>query len=145
MSCLNAGLVASLKKALQTFVTEALDHYQIVVRSASNYKFLFGTMTTGPQTFEAAIIDLDGTMVDTMGDFVVAVNLMLRDLGYAPVNRTVVELRVGKGSENLVQSVLNHAAAQLIQARAAPDNIAIFEQALASYQQHYRTSNGQHA
>ena len=102
-------------------------------------------MTTGPQTFEAAIIDLDGTMVDTMGDFVVAVNLMLRDLGYAPVNRTVVELRVGKGSENLVQSVLNHAAAQLIQARAAPDNIAIFEQALASYQQHYRAINGQHA
>ena len=59
-------------------------------------------MTTGPQTFEAAIIDLDGTMVDTMGDFVVAVNLMLRDMGYPSVDRAVVALRVGKGSENLV-------------------------------------------
>ena len=97
------------------------------------------------QTFAAAIIDLDGTMVDTMGDFVVAINLMLHDLGYAPVDRQVVELRVGKGSENLVQSVLNHAAAQPIQGRVAPDNVANFERALASYQQHYRAINGQHA
>ena len=61
------------------------------------------------QTLDAAIVDLDGTMVDTMGDFVVAVNLMLGDLGFAPVDRSVVELRVGKGSEHLVNSVLNHA------------------------------------
>ena len=51
---------------------------------------------------EAAIIDLDGTMVDTMGDFVVAINLMLRDLGHELVDRAVVALRVVKGSENLV-------------------------------------------
>ena len=54
--------------------------------------------------FDAAIIDLDGTMVDTMGDFVVAINLMLRDMGLGPVDRSVVELRVGKGSEYLVKS-----------------------------------------
>ena len=97
------------------------------------------------QTPSAAIIDLDGTMVDTMGDFVVAINLMLHDLGYASVDRQVVELRVGKGSENLVQSVLNHAVAQLTQGQVAPDNVANFERALASYQQHYRAINGQHA
>jgi phosphoglycolate phosphatase len=95
--------------------------------------------------FGAAIIDLDGTMVDTMGDFVVAINLMLRDLGYPPVDRAVVELRVGKGSENLVQSVLNYAAAQSNPAQAAPDNVANFEHALRLYQQHYRAINGQHA
>ncbi len=61
---------------------------------------------------DAAIIDLDGTMADTMGDFAVAINLMLRDLGSAPVDGAVVALRVGKGSENLVKSVLNHAVAQ---------------------------------
>ena len=94
---------------------------------------------------EAAIIDLDGTMVDTMGDFVVAINLMLHDLGYAPVDRSVVALRVGKGSENLVNSVLNHALAQSIHARTAPENAASFESALALYQQHYRAVNGQHA
>ena len=97
------------------------------------------------QKFDAAIIDLDGTMVDTMGDFVVAINLMLGDLGFAPVDRAVVALRVGKGSENLVSSVLNHVAAQSNQAQAAPENIAYFERAMALYQQHYRAVNGQYA
>ena len=103
----------------------------------------FSRMT--PTRFKAAIIDLDGTMVDTLGDFVVAINLMLRDLGHAPVDRAVVAVRVGKGSENLVNSVLNHAAAQSNRARAAPDNVANVDQALASYQRHYRAINGQHA
>lgn len=94
---------------------------------------------------EAAIIDLDGTMVDTMGDFVVAINLMLLDVGYEPVDRTVVALRVGKGSENLVKSVLNHAANQSLRAQLAPISIANFKHALDLYQQHYRTINGQHA
>lgn len=94
---------------------------------------------------DAAIIDLDGTMVDTMADFVVAINLMLFDLGYAPVDRAVVALRVGKGSENLVNSVLNHVVAQSIRVQAAPDNVANFECALALYQQHYHAINGQHA
>ena len=96
-------------------------------------------------TFDAAIIDLDGTMVDTMGDFVVAINLMLHELGYDPVARAVVEVRVGKGSENLVKSVLNHASAQQMPAQKAPENIAYFDQALELYQQHYRIINGLHA
>jgi phosphoglycolate phosphatase len=94
---------------------------------------------------DAAIIDLDGTMVDTMGDFVVAVNLMLRDLGHKPVDRAVVALRVGKGSENLVKSVLNHVAAPSIRAQAAPENIADIDRALDLYQQHYLAINGQFA
>lgn len=94
---------------------------------------------------DAAIIDLDGTMVDTMGDFVVAINLMLRDLGHAPVDRSVVALRVGKGSENLVNSVINHVQDQLMLEQAAPEKVALFEHALSLYQQHYRATNGQHA
>ena len=97
------------------------------------------------QNFDAAIIDLDGTMVDTMGDFVVAINLMLWDLGLDAVNQAVVALRVGKGSENLVSSVLNHVAAQSNQAQAAPENVAYFERAMVLYQQHYRAVNGQNA
>ena len=93
----------------------------------------------------AAIIDLDGTMVDTLGDFVVAINFMLRDLGFAAVDRQVVELRIGKGSENLVNSVLNHAVAKSIHAPAAPINIVNMRRALDIYQSHYRAINGQHA
>ena len=93
----------------------------------------------------AAIIDLDGTLVDTLSDFVAAINLMLLDVGYTAVDRAVVELRVGKGSENLVGSVLNHALEQSNRAQAAPEKIVSIEYALALYQQHYRAINGQHA
>ncbi len=106
--------------------------------------------------FDAAIIDLDGTMVDTMGDFVVALNAMLHELGLMPVDRAVVTLLVGKGSEHLVSSVLNHALGQQIHGLGAINNEAaesgkdhpvhpLFNTAFASYQQHYRATNGQHA
>ena len=95
--------------------------------------------------FDAAIIDLDGTMVDTMGDFVVAINLMLRDLGLVAVDEAVVALRVGKGSEHLVSSVLNHALALIKRSQEASKNIADAKEALALYQQHYSALNGQHA
>ena len=96
-------------------------------------------------TFDAAIIDLDGTMVDTMGDFVVAINLMLRDLGLVAVDEAVVALRVGKVSEHLVSSVLNHALALIKRSQEASKNIADAKEALALYQQHYSAVNGQHA
>ena len=96
-------------------------------------------------TFDAAIIDLDGTMVDTMGDFVVAINLMLRDLGLVAVDEAVVALRVGKGSEHLVSSVLNHALALIKRSQEASKNIADAKEALKLYQQHYSALNGQHA
>jgi len=47
--------------------------------------------------FDAAIVDLDGTLVDTLGDFVVALNLMLGDLSLAAVDAAAVETMVGKG------------------------------------------------
>jgi phosphoglycolate phosphatase len=100
--------------------------------------------------FDAAIIDLDGTMVDTVGDFVAALNLMLRDLwpenSTAPtVAAATVETMVGKGSEHLVRSVLNHAQAQSIRAQVAINLVAQYDQAFARYQHHYSTINGQYS
>ena len=57
---------------------------------------------------QAAIVDLDGTMVDTLGDFEVALNLSLADVDLPPVTRDWVERTVGKGSEHLIRSVLAH-------------------------------------
>ena len=57
---------------------------------------------------KAVIVDLDGTMVDTLGDFVVALNHTLEDIGLPPVDRLMVERSVGKGSEHLVRTVLDH-------------------------------------
>ncbi len=108
-----------------------------------------------PQAFDAAVVDLDGTMVDTLGDFVVALNRMLVDLSLPPVSRAVVERGVGKGSEHLIQSVLKHLQAQENRTPAAINNIAygggvqvdgaLYQAACASYQQHYQAINGLHA
>jgi phosphoglycolate phosphatase len=62
--------------------------------------------------FDAAIVDLDGTMVDTLGDFAVSLNHMLADLSLPPVPPAAVEKMVGKGSEHLILSALAHVMAR---------------------------------
>ena len=41
----------------------------------------------GRGALDAAMVDLDGTLVETLGDFVLALNLMLADLSLPPVAR----------------------------------------------------------
>ena len=86
----------------------------------------------------AAIIDLDGTMLDTMPDFEVAINLMREELGLAPITVAQLELMVGKGSENLVRRVLalDHDDAGVEQH---------FPAAMEAYQRHYLVINGRHS
>jgi len=100
--------------------------------------------------FDAAIVDLDGTLVDTLGDFVAALNLMLAEVlpgapGAAALDAAAVEPMVGKGSEHLVQSVLDHVRAQAAPGRGAIDSVALYGAACASYQRHYAAVNGRHA
>ena len=103
-----------------------------------------------PGQYDAAIIDLDGTLVDTLGDFVAALNFMLADLpaqqfGGVTLDAASVRRLVGKGSEHLVKSVLNNALAHMGRAQAAIYSVANYDLAFARYQQHYAAINGQHA
>lgn len=99
---------------------------------------------------QAAIVDLDGTMVDTLGDFEVALNRTLADLDLPPITRSMVERTVGKGSEHLVRSVLAHQLA-LSEAQASAPKVLqwsdadAFALALQRYQHHYLFINGQFA
>ena len=54
---------------------------------------------------QAAIVDLDGTMVDTVGDFEVALGRMLVDLRQPGIDRDFIARTVGKGSEHLIQQL----------------------------------------
>ena len=90
---------------------------------------------------DAAIIDLDGTLVDTLGDFGVALNLMLTELRLPGVQASDVERMVGKGSEHLIRSTLAHVAT----GRNAADLEALFPAAMAAYQRNYLAINGQHS
>lgn len=104
---------------------------------------------------EAAIVDLDGTMVDTLGDFCWALNCMLRDLPapfcHQQVDQSTVGQLVGKGSEHLIKSVLAlvgsgcHAVNLDAGEQAGADLAALYTPAWASYQRHYLAVNGQHA
>lgn len=94
---------------------------------------------------DAAIIDLDGTMVDTLGDFAQALNLMLDNLALPHIAPGAIAHMVGKGSEHLINLVLNHALAQAGRALAAPEIEALYARAWPCYQQHYLRINGQYA
>ena len=87
------------------------------------------------QDLNAVIVDLDGTLVDTLGDFAAALGLTLAELGRPPVARADIERMVGKGSEHLIRSVLAHVGAPA----------GLYEPAWAAYQRHYLAINGQHA
>lgn len=98
---------------------------------------------------DAAIIDLDGTLVDTLDDFVLALNLMLVDLPdpYCKhrVDRRGIAHLVGKGSEHLIKKVLTRI--QEVQAGSdvasdAQQIEALYPAAWASYERHYPTING---
>ena len=86
----------------------------------------------------AAIIDLDGTMVDTAPDFQVAINRMREELHLAPLALDTIIDFVGKGSENLMRRVLGvDFEAGEVERR--------FELALQRYQHHYLQINGDHS
>ena len=88
-----------------------------------------------PFPFPAAIVDLDGTLVDTLGDFVAVLRLTLTELGLPVVDRAFVEHTVGKGSEHLIRSTLAHVGA----------DAALYDEAWSAYQRHYLVLNGQHS
>lgn len=93
---------------------------------------------------QAVIVDLDGTMVDTAGDFHASVNAMLLALAHlhphlgpvAPMSTQEIVSFVGKGSENLIRRVLD--------ARFAPLYAnGLFAEAYALYDREYVRINGQ--
>ena len=101
--------------------------------------------TLNPSGVDAVIVDLDGTMVDTMGDFNEALNRMLRDLSLPPIAADQAENMVGKGSEHLLRSVLKHVLALDGSAQSAIKIEEHYPAAWASYQRHYLVINGQYA
>ena len=100
---------------------------------------------SNPTPLDAAIIDLDGTMVDTLGDFAEALNRMLGDLELPPIAAQHIERMVGKGSEHLLRSVLNHVLEHMGKAPTAIEIEALYAHAWPSYQRHYLAINGHYA
>lgn len=100
-------------------------------------------------SLSAVILDLDGTLVDTLGDFTAALHGTLAELGLAASSLPpdAIESMVGKGSEHLIRSALRHVLAQeeLPAQDLALQTQRLYPHAWTAYQQHYRRINGQHA
>lgn len=86
-------------------------------------------------TPQAFLIDLDGTLVDTLGDFHFVLNQVLAELGQRAVDRAFIERTVGQGSEHLIRSTLAEVGAEA----------ALYDPAWSRYQLHYEAANGEHS
>jgi phosphoglycolate phosphatase len=85
---------------------------------------------------EAVIIDLDGTLLDTVPDLADAANRMLGELGFPGRAEQEIASFVGRGIENLV--------ARSIGAAHAVDPAAL-ARALAVFNRHYAAVSGVHS
>ena len=90
-----------------------------------------------PLRVKAVAVDLDGTMLDTVEDLAIAVNMMLERIGRAPLDQTLVRNFVGKGINNLVER-------SLVGALEGKPDPALYEKALPIYMACYAEVNGRH-
>ena len=88
---------------------------------------------------KAVLLDLDGTLLDTVLDLHAAANGMLADLGRPSVAIEEIRAYVGRGIPNLVKRVL---AGKL---EAADDPTPPPDDALTSFKKHYAHFNGRAA
>ena len=84
----------------------------------------------------AALLDLDGTLMDTIPDLAAAANAMRVELGMPPLREDVIATFVGKGIENLVRRTLAGAM-------DADENPVNFDEALAAFRRNYHVMNGE--
>lgn len=93
------------------------------------------TARTFPLPVRALTVDLDGTMLDTIEDLAVAVNMTMRDLALPELALEQVRTFVGKGLANLVRRSLEAAV-------GTPPDDALMARALPVYERNYEEVNG---
>ena len=81
--------------------------------------------------YDAAIFDLDGTLLDTLGDLANACNLALTDFGLATVAVDRYRLLVGQGARNLVTTAVRLSNPEWTDEQIEPVFLA--------YRRHYAT------
>lgn len=93
---------------------------------------------TFPLRVKAVMIDLDGTLVDSIPDLAAAANGMLREMGRAELGVDVIRTFVGKGIPNLVARSLTGS----LDGSVAPE---VLERAMPIYERYYTEFNGRHS
>src|SRR5690606_10374714 len=87
--------------------------------------------------YKAVLLDLDGTLVNSIPDIAAATNQMLGALGRPEQSLELITSFVGKGTDVLVQRALRHGQSQT----ELDDTLS--QQARTLFAQYYARSNGQ--
>ncbi|MEK6592764.1 MAG: phosphoglycolate phosphatase [Pseudomonadota bacterium] len=90
-----------------------------------------------PLRVKAVMIDLDGTLLDTIPDLAAAANMMLAELGRPALDESLIRTFVGKGIPRLVERALTGSLDGAADA-------GLFETALPIYERCYAAVNGKH-
>lgn len=90
-------------------------------------------------SYQAVLIDLDGTLVDSIPDLAMAANVMRHELNMPELALELVSHFVGKGMDNLIKRSL---AGKL---EAEEPDAALFAHAKDIFKRHYHQLNGQHS
>jgi len=93
-------------------------------------------MTT--QRYTTALIDLDGTLIDTLADLAAAANAMRVELGLEPLPRALIGTYIGKGAAMLVER-------SLAGSEGRPVTQAWLQHGIAVFRRHYLALNGREA
>ena len=88
------------------------------------------------QSYDAVLLDLDGTLMDTIPDLANAANTMRQELGLSSLPQAQFATFIGKGAKNLVMRMLT---ADADPASISPER---FEQARESYFRNLHRVNG---
>jgi len=94
--------------------------------------------TPFPLRVKAVMIDLDGTLVDSIPDLAAAANGMLRELSYRELDVEVIRTFVGKGIPNLVARALTGSLDGQVPRE-------LLERAMPVYERWYTEVNGRHS
>jgi phosphoglycolate phosphatase len=91
---------------------------------------------TQKHAWQGVLLDLDGTLLDTVADLAAAANAMLEAMGRSPLAEATIATFVGKGADNLIARAL---AGSLDAQKPDPKT---FEAAKALFFTHYKANNG---
>ncbi len=104
-----------------------------LVKAAELFVAVYVTQEKGgnQMKYRCLLFDLDGTLVDSRADLITSVNLMLDELGRAPLADQSVVKFVGEGARLLVERALQATQEQ-------PPGSAEIDHALEVFRRHYR-------
>jgi phosphoglycolate phosphatase len=87
---------------------------------------------------EAALFDLDGTLVDSLPDFVVALRAMLAEMELPAIDAAAAAPLLGRGVDHLVRAALFRVVGPV-------EAEALYPRARPIYWRHYLAANGRHS